>query len=425
MAGGAKKARYFLLEKNCRLVKGARRGALYDLTGGDIYSIDEMDVPLLEGLEQYHPIDAVVSLVPGWESAAAYRYLRRLQELGLGRFRKIRRRQDKMPVEPPAHKIEFMWLELTRGCNLQCLHCSNDSGPGEIHTEVMGLEDWLRVLEEARQIGCRQVQFFGGEPFLVGDDLNELIRASRQMDYQLIEVFTNATLLTDERLAFLKAHGVQVAVSVYGKTPEVHDAVTQTPGSFKRTLGNLKKILAAQIPLRVAVVAMKQNQAHTAKTMRYLRKLGVSRISYDVVRAGGRGCDPGLVSEQLAASRQKQKPIFAKVDAETFALRRYGHPCFFGKVYIAADGNVLPCPMAKSLVTGNVRETSLAAVVQGDCFKDAWGLSKDKIEVCRDCEYRYGCFDCRPKVEGETGALDAKPPDCLYDPYLGEWRQPR
>jgi len=49
-------------------------------------------------------------------------------------------------------------------------------------------------------------------------------------------------------------------------------------------------------------------------------------------------------------------------------------------------------------------------------------LSKDHIEVCKDCEYRYACFDCRVKTN-DAENLYAKSSDCFYNPYTGIWEQ--
>ena len=41
--------------------------------------------------------------------------------------------------------------------------------------------------------------------------------------------------------------------------------------------------------------------------------------------------------------------------------------------------------------------------------------------VCKDCEFRYCCHDCRPLAEGVAGNKKAKYPRCCYNPYDGEW----
>jgi hypothetical protein len=62
----------------------------------------------------------------------------------------------------------------------------------------------------------------------------------------------------------------------------------------------------------------------------------------------------------------------------------------------------------------------------GTPTRRAWASTKDQVAVCKDCEYRYVCFDCRPLSEGAAGGradyLHAPYPRCTYNPYTGEWR---
>ena len=51
----------------------------------------------------------------------------------------------------------------------------------------------------------------------------------------------------------------------------------------------------------------------------------------------------------------------------------------------------------------------------------------DNVLICRDCEYRYACFDCRPLAKASAGEtaeyLSAPPARCTYNPYTGQWAQ--
>lgn len=71
---------------------------------------------------------------------------------------------------------------------------------------------------------------------------------------------------------------------------------------------------------------------------------------------------------------------------------------------------------------GNVQRSTLAEILAGEQLYALWGLTKDQVEVCRDCEYRYACGDCRPAAMGRYGNLYAKYPRCSYNPYAGEWK---
>lgn len=51
----------------------------------------------------------------------------------------------------------------------------------------------------------------------------------------------------------------------------------------------------------------------------------------------------------------------------------------------------------------------------------SWLMKKDDIDVCRDCEYRYSCFDRRiPKNRGENQYFNLR--ECSYNPYIGTWK---
>jgi radical SAM protein with 4Fe4S-binding SPASM domain len=113
---------------------------------------------------------------------------------------------------------------------------------------------------------------------------------------------------------------------------------------------------------------------------------------------------------------------FLRTDRARFMRRISGNGCWLGRAAITSTGDVLPCVMQRDHPAGNVRTEPLAQIVRRG-LKRYWDLSLDHIEVCRDCEYRYACQDCRPVAYGPTGSLTARSLYCCYDPYRGEWLQ--
>lgn len=100
--------------------------------------------------------------------------------------------------------------------------------------------------------------------------------------------------------------------------------------------------------------------------------------------------------------------------------------CLHKKIGIDADGNIKNCPaMLQSF--GNIRDTTLEEALGHKDFKKYWNLTKDNIEVCKDCEFRYICTDCRAYTEqtrtNKEGLDISKPLKCGYDPYTGEWEE--
>ena len=74
---------------------------------------------------------------------------------------------------------------------------------------------------------------------------------------------------------------------------------------------------------------------------------------------------------------------------------------------------------------GNISNKSLEDALANPGFRKYWNLTKDKVGVCRDCEFRYICTDCRAFTENNhknSEGLDiSKPLKCGYDPYTGKW----
>lgn len=100
--------------------------------------------------------------------------------------------------------------------------------------------------------------------------------------------------------------------------------------------------------------------------------------------------------------------------------------CLHKKIAVDTNGNIRNCPsMPQSF--GNIKDTTLKEAINHEDFKRYWNLTKDKIEVCKDCEFRYICTDCRAYTErtheSKEGLDISKPLKCGYDPYTGEWEE--
>jgi radical SAM protein with 4Fe4S-binding SPASM domain len=79
--------------------------------------------------------------------------------------------------------------------------------------------------------------------------------------------------------------------------------------------------------------------------------------------------------------------------------------------------------MGRDWAVGDVKKQTLGEILAGKPLADLWTINMDSIEVCRDCEYRYACNDCRVTAcQGDPGHLHAANPGCAYDPYTGTWR---
>lgn len=404
----------FSLNSGIYLATGALNAALYDTNTGDIFAVDSGSRAVLEEL-----LSGSIKEDP----SVCNPLLAKLEEKGLGRFYEPSQLPQHQLPEKPEPKIDFVWFELTNGCNLQCRHCYNSSGKEAAKNynkpDLLQQQEWQRLIDETAQMGIKSVQFIGGEPFIYSQLMELVEYASAKINF--VEIFTNATMMRKEDIDKIAKLGVHVGLSLYGNTPEVHDNITQNKGSFERTTSNLKLLRESGVGVRVALIAMSLNEEHIAQTQKYVSEnFGIKNVRYDIVRPVGRGIDDSLVPKSLYEQRLAKEASFSKVDSRYFARNFYGNPCFQGKICIGPVGKVYPCIMEKEEQLGNVKENTLQEILAGDSLQRVWGLSKDQIDGCKDCEYRYACHDCRPKAKKESNYF-AKPDDCLYDPLTGKW----
>lgn len=99
--------------------------------------------------------------------------------------------------------------------------------------------------------------------------------------------------------------------------------------------------------------------------------------------------------------------------------------CLNRKLSIDKDGYICNCP-AMSQRFGNIKDTSLEEALNHPDFKKYWNVTKDMIQVCKDCEFRHICTDCRAYTERThfEGDIDlSQPLKCGYNPYTNEWAE--
>lgn len=93
--------------------------------------------------------------------------------------------------------------------------------------------------------------------------------------------------------------------------------------------------------------------------------------------------------------------------------------CLNRKLSIDKDGNIKNCPSMNTSF-GNIKDIKLEQVIKKPSFKKYWNIKKDDIAVCKDCEFRHICTDCRAYTENPDD-IYSKPLKCGYSPYTNKW----
>ncbi len=251
----------------------------------------------------------------------------------------INERSSDVIVTSPI--LSFLWLEVTGKCNLACEHCYAGSSPKGSHGRMQP-HHWERVIIEAAEMGCKSLQFIGGEP-TVYPFLNQLIRLATELEMG-VEVYTNLVSMKEVHWETFKSCNVRVATSFYSCHSDVHERITNGKQSFHKTVGNIQQAIQLGLPLRVGLIEMHDDQDIEA-TERFLRDLGVERIGKDQVRSVGRGSN--LI--------QVAQPEEALCGA-----------CAQGKAAVVPSGEVFPCVFSRWLSLGNVCQQSFSEIIAGN-----------------------------------------------------------
>jgi radical SAM protein with 4Fe4S-binding SPASM domain len=320
-------------------------------------------------------------------------------------------------VEQSERKLIHAWLEVTQKCTSRCIHCYE----GKEHLECsspLSLDEWKNVIDQLSQNGCDSVQFIGGEPTLY-TNIEELIEYTRKKGFKYISIFSNLYALNDSLINSIVENRVSVHFSIYGSEKKYHDAITNVYGSFEKLIANVIKLVEKKVELTAHIVIMKENELDRENIYTLLSNLNISNVRYDEIRkVFGGGQNKYLVKDSKI---QLNKPNF-KANRTKFNESKYRNTCWNGKCVISTNGDVYPCEFERNILYGNIRENSLNNIIQNDIVEKCWYFSFDKVEGCRDCEFRFACQDCRPLAYAENGNLSQKNPRCKYNPYTGNWK---
>lgn len=111
------------------------------------------------------------------------------------------------------------------------------------------------------------------------------------------------------------------------------------------------------------------------------------------------------------------------INIDVFAEAQLYNTFFNRKLYLAASGdirNAIEHPQVYGNANSLGRFEDLKAIVNSSAYQELWHTSKDRIDVCRDCEFRYMCIDNRLPRKRTDGSLYYEE-ECAYNPYIAKW----
>ena len=208
--------------------------------------------------------------------------------------------------ETPANgKPRLIFWEVTKGCNLRCIHCrataTELSSPSDLSTaRALGILD--QIAASANPI----LVLSGGEP-LYRSDIFQLARYATDKGLR-VALATNGTLVTKEVARMIVDSGVKrVSISLDGADSETHDAFRGIPGAFEAAVYGLRNLKALGMSVQINMTIARHNAHQLPQVLELAKSLGADALHTFLLVPVGCGVD--IAAEQMVAPEEYERML--------------------------------------------------------------------------------------------------------------------
>lgn len=349
--------------------------------------------------------------------------------------------------------------ELTRACQLKCLHCRAEAQYRRDSREL-SFEEGMALIDQIMEMNNPMLVFTGGDP-LMRQDVFDIAEYAVKKGVRVSMTPSATPNVTKEAIEKAKQVGLaRWAFSLDGPNAEIHDHFRGTSGSFDLTIERIKYLHELEIPVQINTVISRYNIDYLEEMAQVVEELKCVLWSVFFLVPTGRGQEKDMISpvehekvftwlynlskkvtfdiKTTAAQHYRrvviqQKMKEAKDQNEDIqyldALTQQGLTGSIdglgrapkgvndgnGFVFISHIGDVYPSGLLP-VKAGNVREQPLAEIYrESPIFKDLRNPDKYKGK-CGQCEFRYVCGGSRSRAFAMTGDYMESEPFCVYIP---------
>jgi MoaA/NifB/PqqE/SkfB family radical SAM enzyme len=171
----------------------------------------------------------------------------------------------------------FVSWQLTRDCDLCCLHCCTESAPGKKLHDELESDEALRVARDIIANDVPYVMLCGGEPLVVPHFLRIAeVLGGAGID---LKIETNGQQLMPaivERLAYLPIRSIQISLD--GDTEDVY-ARQRPGGSLAKAHAACQAVRAAGLPLEITFAPTRHNIEQAGQVLERAKAFGAFRFN--------------------------------------------------------------------------------------------------------------------------------------------------
>ena len=311
---------------------------------------------------------------------------------------KRRRKAENAGEHIPA----FLIASITSQCNLHCAGCYSRCNHATVDGEPvrqLTAEEWLRIFEEADELGISFILLAGGEPMIRRD----VIEAAGRHPNILFPVFTNGTFMDERYFGLLdRCRNLIPVMSIEGEK-ETTDA-RRDEGVYDRLIGNMDALSQRGLVFGASVTVTTQNIREVSSDA-FLKKLSdrgckaVIFVEFVPVTDESADLAPGdaereYLSREIERLREEHPEMvyisFPGDEKSSGGCVAAGRGFF----HINSHGGAEPCPFSP-YSDMNVRDTSLREALRSPLFRalQNGGLLED--------DHAGGCvlYEKRAQVE--------------------------
>ena len=292
---------------------------------------------------------------------------------------------DSLRYGDEKHKRPVVVWNMTRRCNLSCIHCYSSSQNIRYSNELT-TDEGKKLISDLASFGSPVLLFSGGEP-MIREDLPELAEFAVDQGMRVV-LSTNGTLLTRELAYTFKKIGVSyVGVSVDGME-KTHDVFRGVKGAFDMTLRGIRICRDEGIKVGMRVTMNRKNVADIPALFELIDKENIPRACFYHLVYSGRGSM--LVNEDL--SQDEKRRVLDLIMDRTTALFNQGKPKEILTVDNHADGPYVYMRLLEKDPERAREAISLLAVNEGNSSGTGIGCVSWDGEVHADQFWRGVSF---------------------------------
>ncbi|TXL65742.1 radical SAM/SPASM domain-containing protein [Cerasibacillus terrae] len=350
--------------------------------------------------------------------------------------------------------------ELTRACQLKCLHCRAEAQYHR-HPLELDFEEGKALIDDIYEMDNPMLVFTGGDP-LERPDVFDIAKYAIDKGVRVSMTPSATPNVTKEAMQKAKDIGLaRWAFSIDGHNAEIHDHFRGTTGSFDLTMRAIKYLHELEMPLQINTVISKYNYEYLDEMAEMVENLDCVLWSVFFLVPTGRGKLDDMISPaehervlrwlyqlskrvpfdiKTTAAQHYRRVVIQSKMREDKALSDKNHIFYEdalmhgktgqidglgrapkgvndgnGFVFISHTGDVYPSGLLP-IKAGNVRQTPLAEIYrESEVFKNLRNPDKYKGK-CGICEFRHVCGGSRSRAYNVTGDYMESEPYCVYIP---------